>query len=171
MTIRPFIPWPDQRLRSVCDPVEAVNDQVRAIWDDMLETMYAMPGVGLAACQIGVMQRLAVVDASELGDKPLRMANPEIIDASLKLREHTEASPNLVGVSAKIARPRGVTVTYLDEHGVKMRKDLVGLWATSAQHQIDHLNGKMYFDNLSAVKRKMLVAKARKLALKNGRES
>ena len=169
MTIRPFIPWPDQRLRSICDPVAAVDDQARAIWDDMLETMYAMPGVGLAACQIGVMQRLAVVDASERGDKPLRMANPEIIDASLKLREHTEASPNLPGVSAKIARPRGVTVTYLDEHGAQVSKDLVGLWATSVQHQIDHLNGKMFFDNLSTVKRKMLIAKARKVSLKNER--
>ncbi|MBR9864254.1 MAG: peptide deformylase [Rhodobacteraceae bacterium] len=169
MTVRPFVPWPDQRLRTVCDPVEAVDDEVRAIWDDMLDSMYAMPGVGLAACQIGVMRRLAVVDASEAGNKPLRMANPEIIDASVKLREHTEASPNLPGVSAKIARPRGVTVTYLDEAGVKQRRDLVGLWATSVQHQIDHLNGRMYFDNLSAVKRKMLVAKARKLALKKGR--
>lgn len=169
MTVRPFIPWPDQRLRSVCEPVETVDDAVRAIWDDMLDSMYAMPGVGLAACQIGVMQRLAVVDASEAGNKPLRMANPEIIDASVKLREYTEASPNLPGVSAKIARPRGVTVTYLDENGVKQRKDLVGLWATSVQHQIDHLNGKMFFDNLSAVKRKMLVAKARKLTLKKGR--
>ena len=164
MTVRPFIPWPDQRLRTVCAPVEAVTDEVRAVWDDMLETMYAMPGVGLAACQIGVMQRLAVVDASDAGDKPIRMANPEILDASVKLREHTEASPNLPGVSAKIARPRGVTVSYLDETGMRVRKDLVGLWATSVQHQIDHLNGRMYFDNLSAVKRRMLIAKAQKKA-------
>ena len=94
------------------------------------------------------------------------MANPEIIDASVKLREHTEASPNLQGVSAKISRPRGVSVTYLDETGMKVRKDFVGLWATSVQHQIDHLNGKMFFDHLSAVKRKMLVAKAQKKARK-----
>ena len=164
MTVRPFIPWPDQRLRTVCAPVEAVTDEVRAVWDDMLDTMYAMPGVGLAACQIGVMQRLAVVDASDAGDKPIRMANPEILDASVKLRERTEASPNLPGVSAKIARPRGVTVSYLDETGMRVRKDLVGLWATSVQHQIDHLNGRMYFDNLSAVKRRMLIAKAQKKA-------
>ncbi len=166
MTIRPFIPWPDARLRTVCDPVDGVDDTVRAVWDDLLDTMYAMPGVGMAACQIGVMRRIAVVDASESGKEPIRMANPEILDASLKLREHTEASPNLVGVSAKIARPRGVTVTYLDETGMRVRKDLVGLWATSVQHQIDHLNGKMYFDNLSAVKRKMLIAKAQKKARK-----
>jgi peptide deformylase len=150
----------------VCDPVAEVNDAVRVVWDDLLETMYAMPGVGMAACQIGVMQRIAVLDASESGKEPICMANPEIIDASLKLRSHTEASPNLPGVSAKIDRPRGVTVTYLDETGVRVRKDFVGLWATSVQHQIDHLNGKMYFDNLSAVKRKMLIAKAQKKARK-----
>lgn len=166
MTVRPFIPWPDARLRTVCDPVVGVDDAVRAVWDDLLDTMYAMPGVGMAACQIGVMQRIAVVDASESGNEPVRMANPEILDASVKLREHTEASPNLPGVSAKIARPRGVTVTYLDETGMKVRKDFVGLWATSVQHQIDHLNGKMYFDNLSAVKRQMLIAKAKKQARK-----
>lgn len=164
MTIRAFVPWPDQRLRSVCDPVAKVDDAVREVWDDLLETMYAMPGVGMAACQIGVMQRIVVVDASDLGNEPLRMANPEIIDASIKLREHTEASPNLAGVSAKISRPRGVTVTYLDENGTRVRKDLVGLWATSVQHQIDHLNGKMYFDHLSSTKRKMLIAKAQKKA-------
>lgn len=168
MTVRPFIPWPDARLRMVCDPVAAVDDNVRTIWEDMLDSMYGMgAGVGLAACQIGVMQRLAVVDASDSGKEPIRMANPEIIDASVKFREYTEASPNLPGVSAKISRPRGVTVTFLDETGMKLRKDFVGLWATSVQHQIDHLNGKMYFDNLSSVKRKMLIAKAKKLAKKS----
>ena len=166
MSIRAYVPWPDARLRTVCDPVETVDDSVREVWDDLLDTMYAMPGVGMAACQIGVMRRIAVVDASESGKEPIRMANPEILDASLKLREHTEASPNLPGVSAKIARPRGVTVSYLDETGMRVRKDLVGLWATSVQHQIDHLNGKMYFDNLSSVKRKMLIAKAQKKARK-----
>ena len=80
------------------------------------------------------------------------------------MREYTEASPNLPGVSSKIWRPRGVTVAYLDKIGTRVRKDFVGLWATSLQHQIDHLNGKMYFDNLSQVKRKMLIAKAKKLA-------
>ena len=168
MTVRPFIPWPDARLRTVCDPVASVDDGVRAIWEDMLYSMYGMgAGVGLAACQIGVMQRLAVVDASDSGKEPIRMANPEIIDASLKMREYTKASPNLPGVSAKISRPGGVTVTFLDETGMKVRKDFVGLWATSVQHQINHLNGKMYFDNLSAVKRKMLIAKAKKQAKKS----
>lgn len=162
MTVRPFVSYPDKRLRRVCEPVETVTDEVRAIWDDMLDTMYAMPGVGLAAPQIGVMLRLAVVDGAGDGKAPLRMANPEIIDASAILREHDEASPNLPGVSATIRRPRGVSVRYLDEHGGVVCKDLVSIWATSVQHQIDHLNGRMYIDHLTPVKRRMLVAKSRK---------
>ncbi|MBZ0127712.1 MAG: peptide deformylase [Rhodobacteraceae bacterium] len=163
MTIRPFLAWPDKRLRQKAKPVGAITDDIRAIWDDMLETMYAMPGVGLAAPQIGTMLRLAVVDAEPAKRQPLCMGDPEIVDASLKLNEHDEASPNLPGVAARISRPRGVSVSYLDRDGNRVQKDLVGLWATSVQHQIDHLNGVMYFDRLSAVKRKMLLAKAAKL--------
>ena len=163
MTVRRCIPWPDKRLRTPADPVSEITDEIRATWDDMLDTMEAMPGVGLAAPQIGVLLRLAVVDASEERGKAIRMANPEIIDASVMLREHDEASPNLPGVSAKIKRPRAVTVRYLDEQGRVARKDFVGLWATSVQHQIDHINGRMYFDHLSRTKRAMLIKKAGKL--------
>jgi len=168
VTIRPFIPWPDKRLRSVAAPIEAIDDDIRALWDDMLQTMYAMPGVGLAAPQIGVMKRVAVIDCSNAADEPVRMANPEIMASSVKLREHDEASPNLPGVSATISRPRAVTVTFLDETGKQVVRDFVGLWATSVQHQIDHLNGKMYFDHLSPVKRRMLLKRAAKLARKGG---
>ncbi|MBY6117980.1 peptide deformylase [Mameliella alba] len=164
MSVRPFVPWPDKRLRTAAAPVAEITDEIRAIWDDMIDTMEAMPGVGLAAPQIGVMLRLAVVDASEERGKPLRMANPEILHASVEFRDHDEASPNLPGVHAKISRPRAVTVTYTDPQGMKVRKDLVGLWATSVQHQIDHLNGRMYFDRLSKMKRDMLLRKARKRA-------
>ncbi len=164
MAVRPFVPWPDQRLRSVAEPVGVLTDQVRALWDDMIETMYAMPGIGLAAPQIGVMQRLAVVDCSQGKGQVVRMADPEILHVSEKLVPHDEASPNLPGASAKIIRPRGLTVSFIDHHGIRVRQDFVGLWAVSVQHQIDHLNGRMYFDNLSAVKRKMLLAKAAKLA-------
>ncbi|WP_417207489.1 peptide deformylase [Antarctobacter sp.] len=162
MTVRPFVPWPDKRLRSVAAPVAGITDEIRATWQDMVDTMEAMPGVGLAAPQIGVMLRLAVVDASDARGKPILMANPEILHASVEFRDHEEASPNLPGVSAKISRPRAVTMTYIDHHGMKVRKDLVGLWATSVQHQIDHLNGRMYFDRLSKMKRDMLLRKARK---------
>jgi peptide deformylase len=116
----------------------------------------------MGANQIGVMQRLAVVDASEERGQVVRLANPEILHASVQLREHDEASPNLPGVWATIKRPRAVTVRYMDEHGEIVEKDFVGLWATSVQHQIDHLNGKMYFDHLSRTKRAMLLKRAQK---------
>ena len=164
MTVRTCIPWPDKRLRTKAAPVEAITDEIRALWADMVDTMEAMPGVGLAAPQIGVMLRLAVVDASEERGKAVLMANPEIIDASGVFREHDEASPNLPGMSAVIKRPRGVSVRFMNAEGMIDRRDFVGLWATSVQHQIDHLNGRMYFDRLSKVKRDMLLRRARKLS-------
>lgn len=163
MTVRPCIPWPDKRLRTVAEPVPEITDEVQAVWNDLIDTMEAMPGVGMGANQIGVMQRLVVVDASEERGQPVRMANPEILHVSVQLRDHEEASPNLPGVSAKISRPRAVTVQYMDENGDIVVKDFVGLWATSVQHQIDHINGKMYFHSLSRTKREMLIKKARKL--------
>ena len=164
MTARPCLPWPDKRLRTAAEPVGEITDEIRATWDDMIDTMEAMPGVGLAGPQIGVMLRLAVVDASESRGKAVRMANPEILHASVQPRVHEEASPNLPGVSARIERPRAVTVRFLNEAREMEERDFVGLWATSVQHQIDHLAGRMYFDRLSKVKRDMLLRKARKLA-------
>ena len=164
MAHRPYVMWPDKRLRTAAAPVEAITDEVRAIWDEMIEAMETMPGVGLAAVQLGIPMALAVVDASEKRGQAIRMANPEILHASVQLREQDEASPNLPGVSAKIERPRAVTVRFLDEKGIWDRRDFVGLWATSVQHQIDHLQGKMYFDRLGKVKRDMLLKRAQKLA-------
>ncbi|WP_417268952.1 peptide deformylase [Celeribacter sp.] len=162
MAARPFIPYPDKRLKTAVPPVDAITDEVRAIWDDMVETMDAMPGYGLAGPQIGVMMQLAVVDCSDERGKAVRMANPRVLHASVQLREHEEASPNLPGMSAVISRPRAVTVAFLNENGEQEERDFVGLWATSVQHQIDHLNGKMYFDNLKPVKRQMFLKKAKK---------
>ena len=164
MAHRPYVMWPDKRLRTAAAPVEAITDEVRAIWDEMIEAMEAMPGVGLAAVQLGIPLALAVVDASETRGQAIRMANPEILHVSVQMRTHDEASPNLPGVSAKIERPRAVTVRFLDEKGIWDRRDFVGLWATSVQHQIDHLQGKMYFDRLGKVKRDMLLKRAQKLA-------
>ncbi|OWU81096.1 peptide deformylase [Phaeobacter sp. 22II1-1F12B] len=163
MTARRCLPWPDKRLRTAAEPVDAITDEIHAIWQDMIDTMEAMPGVGLAAPQIGVMLRLAVVDTSRERGRAIRLANPEILHRSVELRDNEEASPNLLGVSAKIKRPRAVTVRYMDETGAITERDFVALDATSVQHQIDHLNGRMYFDNLSKVKRDMLLRKARKL--------
>ncbi|WP_375569119.1 peptide deformylase [Seohaeicola saemankumensis] len=164
MTARRCIPWPDARLRTPAADVVAVTDEIRAIWTDMIDTMEAMPGVGLAAPQIGLMLRLAVVDASDKRGQAVRMANPEIVHASVQLRDHDEASPNLPGVHATISRPRAVLVRFLNDQGAIEERDFVGLWATSVQHQIDHLAGRMYFDHLSKVKRDMLIRRARKLA-------
>lgn len=163
MATRPFVAYPDRRLRTRAEPVAEVTETVRMIWDEMVETMDAMPGVGLAAPQIGIMLRLAVVDASDKRGQAVRMANPEVLHASIQMRKHDEASPNLPGVSAHIERPRAVTVRFMNEAGEVEDRDFVGLWATSVQHQIDHLNGKMYIDHLSPLRRKMLVAKAEKL--------
>lgn len=163
MTARRCLPWPDPCLMKPASDVTAITDEIRAIWADMIDTMDAMPGYGLAAVQIGVPLRLAVVDCSEARGQAVRMANPKVLHASVQLRAHEEASPNLPGVSAIIQRPRAVTVRFLNAKGAMEDREFVGLWATSAQHQIDHLAGKMYFDHLSALKRKMLIAKAEKL--------
>ena len=160
--IRPCLPWPDPRLRRVADPVAAIDDTIRAHWADMIDTMEAMPGVGLAGPQIGVMLRLAVVDASDTRGQAIRMANPEILHASTQMRTHDEGSPNLPGVWATIERPRAVTVRFLNDKGEVEERDFVQLWATSVQHQIDHLNGRMYFDHLSRLKRDMLIKRAKK---------
>ena len=162
MTLRRYVAWPDKRLRSPAEPIEAVTDEIRTLWDDMIETMDAMPGVGLAAPQIGVMLQVAVVDASEARNKRIRLANPVIIDASAVLHPYEEASPNLPGVSAQVKRPRAVTVRFMNTEGETEERDFIGLWATSVQHQIDHLEGRMYFDRLSKVRRDMLLRKARK---------
>ena len=157
------VPWPHPVLRTPAADVLAITDDVRQLWADMIEVMDAMPGYGLAAVQIGVLLRLAVVDCSDTRGQAVRMANPEVLHASGQLREHEEASPNLPGVSAVVKRPRAVTVRFLNDQGMIEERDFVNLWATSVQHQIDHLAGKMYFDHLSPLKRKMLIARSEKL--------
>ncbi|MFQ1699232.1 peptide deformylase [Loktanella agnita] len=164
MSHRPYVKWPHPVLRQAAAPVDAVTDETRAIWDEMIRAMDSMPGVGLAAPQLGIPLALAVVDASEKRGQAVRMANLEILHASMEFREHEEGSPNLPGVWAKLSRPRAVTVQFLNAVGVVEERDFVGLWATSVQHQIDHLAGKMFFDRLGRVKRDMLIKKARKLA-------
>jgi len=161
--VRAVLRWPDKRLRTPAAPVTEITDATRAIWAEMIAVMEAMPGVGLAATQLGEMQALAVVDASDARGQAVRMANPEILHASIQLREHQEASPCLPSVSAVIERPRAVTVRFINAEGEIEERDFVGLWATSVQHQIDHLQGRMYFDRLGRLKRDMLLRRARKV--------
>ncbi len=165
-TARPILRWPDRRLRRPADPVGAIDDAVRAIWADMIATMEAMPGhgVGLAAPQIGVMRRLAVVDAHETRGRALRLADPEIVAASDETRPYVEASPCLPGVSAEITRPARVEVAFTDAEGRRVTETFEGLWAVSVQHQVDHLAGRMYFDRLSRLKRERLLKRASKEA-------
>jgi len=160
--MRLCLPYPHPILKIPAAAVPEITPDIRALWAEMVEVMEAMPGYGLAAVQIGVPLRLAVVDASETRGQAILMANPVILHASGQMRQHDEASPNLPGVSAVISRPRAVTVRYLNADGVSEDREMVHLWATSVQHQIDHLDGRMYFDHLSPLKRKMLLAKASK---------
>ncbi len=162
MMHRPYVMWPHAALRTPAKPVAEITDEIRAIWDEMIVAMDTMPGVGLAAVQLGIPLALAVVDASTQRGKAVRLANPEVLFASAEFREHSEGSPNLPGVRATIKRPRAVTVRFLNAEGAWDRQEFVGLAATSVQHQIDHLAGKMYFDHLSRMKRDMLLKKARK---------
>lgn len=160
----PFVIWPHPCLRTPAAPVAAITPEIHAIWAEMIAAMDAMPGVGLAAVQLGIPLALAVVDASDARGQAIRMANPLVLHASIELRSHEEASPNLPGVYAAIKRPRAVTVRFLNAGGALEDRDFVGLWATSVQHQIDHLAGGMYFDRLSRVKRAMLLKRAAKKA-------
>lgn len=161
--MRDCLPWPHPCLKTPAAAVTGITAEIRAIWAEMVEVMDAMPGYGLAAVQIGVPLRLAVVDCSDARGQAVLMANPQVLHTSGQMRDHEEASPNLPGVSAVISRPRAVTLRFLNAEGSVEERDFVHLWATSVQHQIDHLNGKMYFDHLSPLKRRMLLARADKL--------
>ncbi len=165
MAVVPILRWPDKRLRTPAARVEAITADIHAIWADMVDTMDAMPGqgVGLAAPQIGVMLCLAVVDVTQDRSRCILLANPEVLAAGPETKAGTEASPCLPGVHADINRPTTVAVRFLNPQGMIDRRDFVDLEARSVLHQIDHLAGRMYFDNLGRVKRDMLLRRARKV--------
>ena len=163
---RAFVPFPDPRLRATADPVPVVDDRVRAIWDEMLTAMYAMPGVGLAAPQLGIPLRLAVRDCSDTRDQSVRLANPELLETSEVMRKGPEGSPNIPGYVEEVERPIRALVRYLDEYGVEKEREFSGLWSASVQHQIDHLNGKVFLDRLPPLRRRRILEKIRKGAKK-----
>ena len=166
VTVRPIRVLGDPVLRTPSEPVTSFDAELRALVQDLVDTV-ALPGrAGLAAPQIGVMLRLAVVDASRDRGQAVRLANPELLEASAERGRHDEASPNLPGVSAMVERPRAVVVRFLNEAGTSETRDFTGLWATSVQHQIDHLDGRMYFDRLTPLRRQMLLRRADKLRLR-----
>lgn len=162
MAHRPFVMFPNPVLKARATEVDGITDTVRAIWDEMLLAMYAMPGVGLAAPQLGIGLRLAVIDCSPSKDQPILLANPEILWTSDVMSSFEEGSPNLPGTSAWVDRPDKVTVRFVNDAGETAQRTFEDLWATSVQHQIDHLDGKLYFDHLSSLKRRRLLEAHRK---------
>ncbi|WP_170343409.1 peptide deformylase [Ruegeria arenilitoris] len=157
---------PDPRLKKVCAPVDDLSDELRALADDMLETMYDAPGIGLAAPQIGVLERLIVLDCvKEEGatPRPLVMFNPEIISASDETSVYDEGCLSIPDQFAEVTRPAEVEVAWMDQNGKAQRETFDGLWATCVQHEIDHLNGKLFIDYLKPLKRQMITRKMVKL--------
>ena len=162
----PIITLPDRRLRKASEPVERVDDELRKLMDDMLETMYAAPGVGLAAVQVGVPRRLIVLDTAkdEGPPRPLAMVNPEIVALGSEMRLHEEGCLSIPDVRVEIERPATVTVRFIDRDGKMQKLAAEGLLATVIQHEIDHLNGKLIIDYLSRLKRDIIIRRFKKQA-------
>jgi peptide deformylase len=164
MAILPIITLPDPLLRKVSSPVERVDAEILKLADDMLETMYAAPGVGLAAVQAGVLKRLVVLDVADEDDEPypLTLINPEILRTGTDTRVHEEGCLSIPDTRIEIERPATITVGYIDRNGKPQEMQADGLLATAIQHEIDHLNGKLIIDFLSRLKRDMVVKRFKK---------
>jgi len=163
---RDILIHPDPRLKKLCAPVSDVTGDLRKLSDDMLETMYAAPGIGLAAPQIGVMQRLIVLDCvKEDGEapRPIVMFNPEIRAGSEELNTYEEGCLSIPDQYADVTRPAEVEVRWIDQNGTEQNAGFDGLWATCVQHEIDHLDGKLFIDYLKPLKRQMITRKMQKL--------
>lgn len=164
---------PDPRLKKVADAVSDLTDARRALADDMLETMYDAPGIGLAAPQVGVLERLIVLDCEKeegATPRPLIMFNPEVIAQSDALNTYEEGCLSIPEQFADVTRPAEVTVAWLDASGSPQQEDFGGLWATCVQHEIDHLDGKLFIDYLRPLKRQMITRKMVKLKREMARE-
>jgi peptide deformylase len=165
MAVLPIIKAPDPILKKRCAPVEVVDDEIRTLMDDMLETMYVAPGVGLAAPQVSVHKRVIVVDTSR-GDtdrSPIRMADPEIIESSDELAMYDEGCLSFPDQYAEVERPAKVRVRYLDYNNEVQEIEAEGLLSTCIQHEMDHLDGKLFVDHISMLKRNMILRKMSKL--------
>ena len=161
MTRRKIIIEPDTILRKTSEALEKVDNELRGLMDDMLETMYAAPGIGLAAVQIGVLKRLIVIDISKEKEKknPLFLINPEIIFKSKNTSVYEEGCLSLPGYFAEIERPAECKIKYIGYDGKKKEMTASGLLATCIQHEVDHLNGKLFIDYLSKLKKDMIIKK------------
>lgn len=172
MSLRPILIHPDPRLKTLCKPVPAINDDIRRLADDMLETMYDAPGIGLAAPQIGVTLRLLVMDCVKDPDaapRPLVLINPEIVALSDTLGVYEEGCLSIPEQYAEVERPAEVTVRWTGLDGEPVEETFTGLWATCVQHEIDHLNGRLFIDHLGPIKRQMITRKMEKLKRERAR--
>ena len=166
MAVLPIIVAPDPRLKVVSKPVDKVDAAVARLMDDMLETMYDAPGIGLAAPQVGVPTRVIVVDIArkDKGEapKPLKMANPQLVATSEELKSWDEGCLSLPEHYAEVTRPSRAAVRYLDEHNKRQEIEADGVLAVCLQHEMDHLDGILFVDHVTALKRNMILRKLRK---------
>ena len=169
---RPILIHPDPRLKKVCAPVSDVSDELRALADDMLETMYHAPGIGLAAPQVGVMDRLLVMDCVKEENetpRPMVLINPEIVARSDERNVYEEGCLSIPEQFAEVTRPKLVDVRWMDLDGNEQQETFDGLWATCVQHKSDHLNGKLFIDYLGPMKRQMITRRMQKLKREKAR--
>jgi peptide deformylase len=166
MAVRPILVLPDPRLRLVSEPVKAIDDEIRQLVDDMLETMYGAPGIGLAAIQIGVPKRVITADLAKKDEPraPQVFINPEILSRSEELSTYEEGCLSIPEIHEDVERPAKVRVRYLDRDGKPHEVDAEGLLATCLQHEIDHLDGVLFIDHISKLKRDRIVKKFSKAA-------
>ena len=163
-----ILEYPDPRLRTLAAPVTQCDAELKQRIADMFETMYEAPGIGLAATQVDTHQRFMVIDVTEGRDQPLAFINPVIRERSVELRLHQEGCLSIPGVFADVTRPDGIVVEALDRHGQPFELRVDGLLATCIQHEVDHLDGKLFIDHLSALKRDRAVKKLEKLRKQAG---
>ena len=172
MALRDILIIPDKRLRMKSEPVKALDKEVRTLIGDMFETMYAAPGIGLAANQVGVLKRVVVIDVVRDPDteprRPITLINPEITWVSEEMRVHEEGCLSIPEYYEEVERPSRCRVTFLDIDGKRQTMDCEGVLATAVQHEIDHLNGKLFIDYLSRLKRSMITRKFSKQAKRAG---
>ena len=162
MAILDILEFPDPRLRTTAKPVTDVDDALRSLIDDMFETMYAAPGIGLAATQVNVHKRLMVIDVSEEKNQPLVFINPEITVLDGPVHDYDEGCLSVPGFYETVSRPENITVKALDRDGNSFEMQPEGLLAVCIQHELDHLNGKLFVDYLSPLKRKRIRSKLEK---------
>ena len=168
MSLREIIILPDKRLRLVSEPVKAVDKEIRALIEDMFETMYAAPGIGLAAIQVAVPKRIVTMDLAKKDDPPERRVfiNPEVTWSAEEKSVYEEGCLSIPEYYAEVERPVAVKVNYMDLDGKQREIEADGLLATCLQHEIDHLNGVLFIDHLSKLKRDMVIKKYKKAAKK-----